>query len=75
MKKQILIIFVMIIFICAVFSGCNENEPSNPEVKTVPKQERWGIYELNLDNEQASLIYSSEDEIEGIKINSNNIFP
>jgi len=72
MKKQILIIIIFVMLIYIGLSGCLQDQTSISEIKTVPKEERWGIYKLNLSNEEINLIYSSENEIEGIKIDKKN---
>ena len=72
MKKQILIIVIFAMLVFAGLSGCIQDQTSKSANKTVPKEERWGIYNLNLDTENINLIYSSENEIEGIKIDSIN---
>lgn len=72
MKKQILIIVIFVMLIFTGLSGCLQDQTSKSDTKTVPKEERWGIYNLNLDTENINLIYSSESEIEGIKIDSIN---
>ena len=72
MKKQILILVIFVMLIFTGLSGCFQDQTSKSDTKTVPKEERWGIYNLNLDTEDINLIYSSENEIEGIKIDSIN---
>lgn len=68
MKKQILIPLVFLIFICNALNGCLQDYSSNSENKTIPGEDIWGIYLLNLENEDTSLIFSSQNEIEGLKI-------
>lgn len=36
----------------------------------VPYQERWGIYELDLETKQVTLIYASPDRIAGLRLNA-----
>ena len=38
----------------------------------MPKEGEWGIYKLDLNNEDIALIYNSNNEIEGIKIDKVN---
>jgi hypothetical protein len=61
MKKQILILVIFVMLICTGLSGCLQDQTSKSDTKTVPKEERWGIYNLNLDTEDINLIYSSEN--------------
>ena len=72
MKIQILIIVIFVLLTYTILSGCQEDITPNSETKTVPKEGKWGIYKLTLNNEDITLIYSSENEIEGIKVDKLN---
>ncbi len=73
-------VFAVILIVSILFfSGCTDskqdnNSPNfeNEADKTVPKVEKWGIYKFNLQTEDVSLIYSSQNEIEGLKFDKEN---
>ena len=62
MLRKIIPILIVLILLIPV-PGCNRNGTNTPEVNIVPHDKTWGIYELDLDTQNVSLIYSSEDEI------------
>jgi Tol biopolymer transport system component len=72
MKKQSIVIVIFFMLIFTILCGCQEDETPKLETKIVPKEGKWGIYKLNLNNEDITLIYSSENEIEGINIDNLN---
>ncbi len=71
----LLILLISVVTIsAAVMSGCRENDSNgatSPEL-TVPYQEEWGIYELNLATQEMKLIYSTPNEIytSALRLNS-----
>ncbi len=67
MIKNLNLIFFKIltlIIIVILSMGCINN-------KYVPHVKKWGIYSLDLSNQIVDLIYSSEDEIVTLRLNSN----
>lgn len=60
----------VIIAACLLFSlsGCGNETPST-NVKTVPHNARWGIYELDLATEEVKLIHSSATKLEFLNLN------
>lgn len=65
MKKRLNQIFVLvIIFVSFISSQCKKS------AKTVPHQERWGIYAFELSTESSELIYSSAKEIQILRLNN-----
>jgi len=70
MFKQAIVIAVFTSVVLA--SGCAGINAAPPDVKTVPHQNRWGIYELNLATLNVKLIYSTPEEIytSALRLNS-----
>lgn len=58
-----------IVFGLMVLISCHKT-PTEPE-KEVPREEKWGIYELQLVTNEIKLIYSSADKISGLRLNNN----
>jgi Tol biopolymer transport system component len=58
-------VVLALIVLIAVVSGCGESDHNGTKSSSpsVPNQERWGIYELNLATRNVNLIYSTPDEI------------
>jgi dipeptidyl aminopeptidase/acylaminoacyl peptidase len=62
------------------FSGCSDTTPEapenpvviseKPEPKTVPHDNRWGIYTLDLTTEDTELLYSSASKIQCLSLDS-----
>ncbi len=50
--------------------GCTDDEPTKSETRTVPHQDRWGIYSLDLASQNVALLYSTNDEIAGIQLDN-----
>jgi Tol biopolymer transport system component len=66
MKKQrgsILLVICSLVFI----SGCIQPSING---QTVPHEEKWGIYSLDLSTEEVNLIYSTPHEISTVRLNS-----
>jgi Tol biopolymer transport system component len=59
----------LLLAVLALAAGCSEENPSGPEGRTVPHQDRWGIYALSLETGDVELIYSSPMTIETIRLN------
>ena len=62
MKKRLFISAV--IFVSIICLQCKES------AKTVPQQERWGIYAFDLSTENIELLYSSAKEIQILRLNN-----
>ena len=62
MQRRISWILITLIMLIAI-PGCHQNGTTAPGIKTVPHVATWGIYQLDLDTQNVSLIYSSADEI------------
>ena len=54
-------LFVLLTLTC--MQGCMEEDTPAPAMRTVPHENRWGIYKLNIASQDVELIYSSADEI------------
>jgi len=50
-----------------VGAGCRE-DPAGPEQRTVPQQERWGIYRLELATGDVELIHATELAVSGLAL-------
>jgi Tol biopolymer transport system component len=50
-------------------AGCSTDGPGEPEGRTVPHQDRWGIYALDRTAGDVTLIYSSARKIETLRLN------
>jgi Tol biopolymer transport system component len=72
MRPNIAIGSVVFLLMMSCLSGCLQDQPSESVTKTVSHDDRWGIYALQLATQDTSLLYSSEDEIEGLEINDQN---
>ena len=70
MKKELLALIVGVFLLILSFSGCTQEQNPTADEKTVPHEKRWGIYTLDLSTENINLVYSSEREIEGLRINN-----
>lgn len=70
MKKELLALIIVFSLLILSFSGCTQKQNPTTEDKTVHHEERWGIYTLDLSTENINLVYSSEREIEGLRINN-----
>jgi Tol biopolymer transport system component len=65
MKNRINQIYVLAIILLSIIAlQCKKS------AKTVPHQEKWGIYELELATENTELIYSSAKEIQILRMNN-----
>ena len=62
---------VLAICILALFAGgCSNNKSSNPESREVPHEGQWGVYSLDLLSMDVALLYSTNNEITGLDLNS-----
>ncbi len=61
---------VVVWLVVAFLHGCAEDSTGTPEAPTVPHEERWGIYSLNLTDGGVELVYSSPDPIAGVRLNT-----
>ena len=50
-------------------AGCSKDNPGEPQQRTVPHEERWGIYALDRATGDVTLIYSSPRKIETLRLN------
>jgi len=56
--------FISVVLVSFLFiTGCAGNDNAPPDVRKVPGQEQWGIYELDRNMLDVKLIYGSSDEI------------
>lgn len=61
---------VLLLLACLwLIAGCSKDSPSEPEERSVPHQERWGIYALDRATGDVTLIYSSARKIETLRLN------
>jgi Tol biopolymer transport system component len=50
--------------------GCSDDATTPQDDRTVPREERWGIYSLDLESEEVVLHYSSADRITGARLDA-----
>ncbi len=62
-------LFLLLVAIL-LMSGCVIEPWPEPARKTVPHEQRWGIYALDLSFEDVELIYSSPRKISTLRLNS-----
>lgn len=75
-----IVVFCLITSGIMCFSGCSDTTPDvpenpvatpeKPEPKTVPHNDRWGIYSLDLATEDIELLYSSASKIVSLSLDS-----
>ena len=63
-EKSIFIIFLFTLLIIIIFMGCINSG-------SVPHLKKWGIYSLDSSNQRVELIYSSDNKIETLRLNTN----
>lgn len=63
-----LIAGVLIIGVVGALVGCVKEAATVPEALSVPHEERWGIYSLDLFTEKTSLIYSAAERLSGLRL-------
>jgi Tol biopolymer transport system component len=61
---------ILVAFIATGLCGCTREMPQPTAMPMVPKEERWGIYALDLDTFETRLIYSSPDRLTTLRLNS-----
>ena len=55
---------MMVVLLPVIFiQGCAGDITPLAEEKTVPHEDRWGIYRLDIDSQEIEIIYSSPDQI------------
>lgn len=63
-RYELISIFSLAMTASLVFLlGCRQGNTTPPPTSTVPHEEDWGIYELDLANLSVKLVYSTPDEI------------
>lgn len=76
MRYLYLVFIVSLVVVSACSSGLPaspekpETPVEQPEPKSVPHQERWGIYTLNPATEEAGLLYSSPAKLESLSLDT-----
>lgn len=68
---RIMKIIILLLTAC-LFVGCSGKSGTSSEVQSVPHQEAWGIYALDLSSEQVTLIYSTSEMIHGLNLDGQN---
>ncbi len=63
-------IFVAVFLTIYLIAGCSSGGGDSSTGKTVPHEEAWGIYALNLASKKVSLIYSTPEAIHGLNFNA-----
>ncbi|TKJ40782.1 hypothetical protein CEE37_07405 [candidate division LCP-89 bacterium B3_LCP] len=59
------------LFICLIFiSGCTKESATESSNLIVPHEERWGIYSLNRASEEVQLLYSSTQQMVGLRLSN-----
>ena len=53
-----------------LLAGCGEKAVETSSTKSVPHENRWGIYSLDLSTENIDLIYSGADQLTGLRLNN-----
>ncbi len=70
-NKKMVISAILILVVALVFvTSITDNNPSSSENKELVHEEKWGIYVLDLENEDTELVYSSADAISRIRLNN-----
>lgn len=62
--NKFLLLCTAIIGVITLGGGCGQSD------KTVPREQKWGIYSLDLSTEKAQLIYSNAEKISGLRLNN-----
>ena len=66
---------ILVVFTVIGLYGCTREMVQPTAMPMVPKEERWGIYALDLDTLETRLIYSSPDRLTTLRMNgSGDIF-
>ncbi|MCK4271115.1 hypothetical protein KAX22_00590 [bacterium] len=53
----------------ALAAGCSKDNPGSANGKTVPHEQRWGIYALDPVTEDVELLYSSSRNLSELRLN------
>lgn len=61
---------VLAMLMSMVFAGCSAGDVGESSARTVPREEGWGIYALDLATDEVGLIYSSAGEISGLRLSN-----
>ncbi len=61
---------IFIILLALTLSACSKDKSTEPEDNTVPHEERWGIYALDIASGDVDLIVSYPDEITGMDLSN-----
>jgi TolB protein len=62
---------ILSLSLCALLQlACTTGDPASPGSKTVPHEEKWGIYALDLATEEVELVASSPDGFSTLRLNS-----
>lgn len=64
-----ILITPLLVLCLSLILGCSKQSPSSAHRKTVPHQQRWGIYALDLVSEDVELLYSSSRKISYLQLN------
>ena len=62
-------IIILFLTTCLLI-GCTSDSDTSSDAQSVPHQEAWGIYALDLSSEMVTLIYSTSEAIHGLNLNS-----
>lgn len=70
--KKIIFVLVLLMIVVSIIlaAGYSKRGPTSSNEKTVPHEERWGIYALDLAKEKVELIHSSPTEISILGLNN-----
>jgi len=65
---------IFLLITACLLAGCSSDSGTRPSpvVKSVPHQEAWGIYALDLSSEDVALIYSTSRAIHGLNLSGQN---
>lgn len=77
MKKSYLTPLLLLMFACSLSDAATPGAAANatqqsplPSQPVIPHKERWGIYRLDIDTQLVDLLYTSPEEITGLRLNS-----
>ena len=54
----VIVLFILTLLSSSFFTGCQESSQTTQQVRTVPHDTAWGIYRLDIDTQDISLVYS-----------------
>jgi Tol biopolymer transport system component len=68
MRYQLFPVFLLILLM--ILSGCISDTMPSDEQRNVPHLQKWGIYSLDTVTDEISVLYSTDDELSTLRLNS-----